>query len=152
METLPKTIITVKTDINAPVEKIWNMWSDPKHIMRWNNASADWHTPRAENDLRPGSRFIWHMAARDGSSSFDFSGIYERVIPFKLIEYILDDGRKVRVLFETNGPETTLTETFDAEHVNPVELQRQGWQSILNNFKRYVETLHRWKSSISKFS
>ncbi|MFD3003466.1 SRPBCC domain-containing protein [Pontibacter toksunensis] len=134
------TNIKVSTTIQAPVEKVWKYWTEPQHIMQWNNASGEWHTPRAENDLRVGGKFLSRMEARDGSMGFDFSGIYTAIQEHKLIEYALEDGRKVQVLFVPNGRETSVTETFAAEQTHPVEMQRAGWQAILDNFKSYVES------------
>lgn len=132
--------ITVSAIIDAPVNQVWKYWTDPKHIIRWNNASEDWHTPRAENDLRIGGKFLSRMEARDGSEGFDFEGKYLKVEPLRIIEYVLADSRKIKVRFDSDGVKTTVTEVFDAEHENSVELQESGWQSILNNFKKYVET------------
>ena len=132
--------ITVRAIINAPVQKVWEYWTNPKHIIQWYNASSDWHTPRAENDLRVGGKFLSRMEARDGSMGFDFEGKYLKVEPQKLIEYILADDRKIKVRFDSDGVKTTVTEIFDAENENPVEMQETGWQSILDNFKKYVET------------
>lgn len=140
METMEKTKITVQTQVNAPVEKVWSYWSEPKHIMQWNSASDDWHTPYSENDLRTGGKFKSTMAARDGSVSFDFEGVYGNVEPLKVIEYSMSDGRKVKVTFNSKGKGTTVTEIFDAEQTNSVEMQRGGWQAILDNFKKYTET------------
>ena len=140
METTVKTKITVKATINAPVETVWNKLTNPKHILYWNNASDDWYTPRAENDLRAGGRFMSRMESRDGKHGFEFSGTYSRVVPYRLIEYTLDDERKVKLTLESNENETKVEETFEAEPLNPVELQQTGWQAILNNFKKYVET------------
>jgi uncharacterized protein YndB with AHSA1/START domain len=103
METPGKTFITIEATIHAPIEKVWDFWTSPDHIVRWNNASADWHTPKAENDLRAGGRFLSRMEARDGSYGFDFTGTYTNVEQFKLIEYILDDGRKVQASFISTG-------------------------------------------------
>ena len=140
MKTTAKKSITVEATVNAPVEKVWTLWSDPKHITQWCNASDDWHAPKAENDLRTGGKFNTTMAAKDGSVSFDFEGTYTEVEPHKLIEYGLADGRKVKIVFAPNGNDTIITETFDAEEVNAIDMQRNGWQAILNNFKKYVET------------
>lgn len=134
-----RTVITAETTINAPVEKVWSCFTTPQHILKWNNASDDWHTPRAENDVRPGGKFLWRMEARDGSVGFDFTGVYNKVELFKLLEYTLDDNRKVQVQFESRGDATVVTEKFEAEEMNSVELQKEGWQAILNNFKKYVE-------------
>lgn len=132
--------ITVKASIQSPVEKVWQLWTDPGHIVNWNHASEDWHSPRATNDLRKGGKFSSRMEARDGSRGFDFEGIYDQVVEPRLIEYTMSDGRKVKVEFLSRGDQTQVIETFDPEASNPVELQKQGWQSILNNFKKYVET------------
>lgn len=131
--------VTISAVINAPVDKVWKQWTTPADIMNWNNASPDWHTPRAENDLRAGGSFSSRMEAKDGSFGFDFGGVYDEVETHKVIAYTLGDNRKVRIVFESNGSNTTVTETFDAENQNPVEMQRAGWQSILDNFKKYVE-------------
>lgn len=134
-----KTIITVQATINAPVEKVWKLWTDPEHIVNWNNASDDWHTPRAENDLRAGGRFLSRMEARDGSSGFDFTGRYSIVEHYKQIEYLLDDSRNVQIIFIPRGNVTTVTEAFEAEQINTSEMQKAGWQAILDNFKKYAE-------------
>jgi uncharacterized protein YndB with AHSA1/START domain len=139
MTTTEKTSITVQTTINAPVEKVWEFFTDPKHIVRWNNASDDWHTPRAENDLQVGGRFLYRMEAKDGSMGFDFDGEYTKVEKYREIEYKLGDGRRVNLSFAGTGSETKVTETFDAEETHSIEMQQQGWQSILDNFKKYVE-------------
>ncbi len=139
METSEKTAITIETTIKAPVEKVWELWTSPEHITKWNSASPDWHTPSATNDLRVGGKFTSRMEARDGSMGFDFEGIYDEVDTHKTLAYSLGDTRKVKVIFEGNGEETKVTETFDPENTNPVEMQRAGWQAILDNFKKYVE-------------
>jgi uncharacterized protein YndB with AHSA1/START domain len=139
MTTTEKTTITVSASINAPIEKVWELWTAPKHIMQWNNASPDWHTPKAENDLRTGGRFSSRMEAKDGSFGFDFGGVYDEVKMHKVIAYTIGDGRKVKVNFTGNGNTTEVVEAFEAEGTNPVEMQRGGWQAILNNFKKYVE-------------
>ncbi|HEX8516344.1 MAG TPA: SRPBCC family protein [Bacteroidia bacterium] len=140
MEKQGKTQVTVETTIKAPVEMVWKLWTSPEHITRWNTASPDWHTPRAENDLRTGGKFLSRMEAKDGSFGFDFEGIYDNVIPNELITYTMADGRKTTVKFSANGNETKVVEIFDAENENPVDMQREGWQAILNNFKKYAET------------
>lgn len=133
--------ITVQTTVNAPVKKVWESWSEPKHITKWCQASDDWHAPKAENDLRPGGKFTTTMAAKDGSVSFDFGGTYSNVKPNSLIEYAIEDGRKVKITFEALGDKTRVTETFEPESVNAIEMQRAGWQAILDSFKNYTETL-----------
>ena len=140
MPSSQKTVITVNANINAPVQKVWKLWTDPAHIIKWNNASADWHTPRAENDLRVGGKFLSRMEARDGSMGFDFAGIYERVEPLKNIAYVLGDGRNVDVTFTENNGITEVSESFEAEEMNSIELQQAGWQSILDNFRKYAES------------
>ncbi len=132
--------ITVRTIIDAGIKKAWEFWTDPKHIINWNFASDDWHCPKATNDPRTGGRFSSVMAAKDGSMSFDFEGIYDEVIPNKSIRYSMEDGRKVSITFKDNADRTEIIETFDAESTHPLELQKAGWQAILDNFKKYVES------------
>ena len=139
METTEKTAITIKAVINAPVEKVWACWTEPEHITKWCQASPDWHAPYAENDVREAGKFKTTMAAKDGSVSFDFEGTYTQVEKYKMINYMLADGRKVNVIFSANGNETIVTETFDPENQNPIEMQRAGWQAILDSFKKYTE-------------
>jgi uncharacterized protein YndB with AHSA1/START domain len=141
METTNKTAITVEATIKSPIEKVWKFWNEPKHITKWCQASDDWHAPYAENDLRTGGKFKTTMAAKDGSFSFDLEGVYTNVQEHKLIEYTMngDDQRKVKIAFSDQGTETKVTETFDPENINSIELQRGGWQAILNNFKKYTE-------------
>ena len=139
METKSKTVITVETSINSPVEKVWQYWTKPAHITKWNSASDDWHTPWAKNDLRTGGNFSSRMEAKDGSMGFEFGGIYDEVREPEYIEYTMGDGRKVKVHFTPDGNRTKVTESFDAEETNPVEMQQGGWQSILDNFKKYTE-------------
>jgi uncharacterized protein YndB with AHSA1/START domain len=139
METAEKTNITIETTVKSPIEKVWELWTEPKHITQWCAASNDWHAPYAENDLRTDGKFKTTMAARDGSVSFDFEGVYTSVQPYKVIEYAIVDGRKVKIIFSRHGSETKITETFEAENINSIELQRGGWQSILDNFKAYAE-------------
>src|SRR5688572_28510820 len=139
METIERTAVTVEATVDAPVEKVWKYWNEPQHITQWCAASEDWHAPYAENDLRKDGKFKTTMAAKDGSFSFDFEGIYTKVEPNKLIEYVMSDGRKVVITFSADGSATSVTETFDPENEHPVVMQREGWQSILNNFKRHTE-------------
>lgn len=140
MTTESRISITVEATVNVPVERAWLLWTIPEHIMQWNNASEDWHTPKAESDLREGATFCYTMAAKDGSFSFDFAGTFDRIAVHKLITYTLGDGRKVQVHFKPEGNSTIITEVFEAENIHSPELQQQGWQAILNNFKRYAET------------
>ncbi len=135
------TKVTVEATVNAPVEKVWKTWSEPQHIKNWCAASDDWHAPRAENDLRTGGTFSTRMEAKDGSFGFDFGGVYDNVKENELIEYTMGDGRKVDVKFSSVGDQTKVVETFDAEATNPVEMQRGGWQAILDNFKKYTESI-----------
>jgi uncharacterized protein YndB with AHSA1/START domain len=139
METTTNSAITVTALVKAPIERVWACWSEPEHITRWCQASDDWHAPYAENDLRKGGKFKTTMAARDGSVSFDFEGVYSNVEQHKLIEYAMEDGRKVMIIFSARDNETEVVETFDPEGTNPLDMQREGWQSILNNFKQYTE-------------
>jgi len=132
--------ITVEATINAPVEKVWNYWTEPKHITQWCQASDDWHAPFAENDVQVNGTFKTTMAAKDGSFSFDFGGVYTNVEKNKLMEYTMGDGRKVKVIFEGEGNATKVIETFEPESQNSREMQQGGWQAILNNFKKHTET------------
>jgi len=139
METANNTAITVTSTINAPVTKVWEFWSKPEHITKWCNASDDWHVPYADNDLRVDGKFKTTMAAKDGSFSFDFGGIYTDVKENSLIAYGIEDGRQVKIEFAERDGVTTVTETFDPETTNPIEMQRGGWQAILDNLKKYTE-------------
>ena len=134
-----KINITVEATVNAPIEKVWNYWTTPQHITQWNNASDDWHCPKAENHLQKGGKLSAPMEAKDGSFSFDFWGIYDDVIENELIMYTMGDGRKATVTFASIGDITRVTETFEAEDQNSIELQQGGWQAILNNFKKHTE-------------
>jgi uncharacterized protein YndB with AHSA1/START domain len=133
------TPITVETTVRAPVDKAWRYFTEPAHITKWNAASDDWHSPRATNDLRVGGQFNCRMEAKDGSVGFDFAGTYDEVVPNKRIAYRMTDGRKVVVTFAQDGDTTRVTETFDPESQNPVDMQRGGWQSILDNYKKDAE-------------
>jgi uncharacterized protein YndB with AHSA1/START domain len=139
MEKNDNSKITVETTINAPIEKVWIYWTEPEHITKWNNASDDWHTPFSQNDLRVGGKFLSRMEAKDGSFGFDFSGIYDEVKLNKAICYTLGDGRKVAITFIGEKKETKVIETFESEVANSIELQKKGWQAILDNFKKYTE-------------
>jgi uncharacterized protein YndB with AHSA1/START domain len=131
--------ITVEVIVNASLQKTWDSWTSPTHIVNWNNASDDWHTTLATNDLRTGGSFMSRMAAKDGSFSFDFNGVYDQVITHKRIVYSIEDGRKVTIDFSEEGYSTKIVEIFEAETENSEELQRAGWQAILYNFKKYTE-------------
>lgn len=132
--------VTIKALVNASTEKVWNCWTEPQHIIKWNAASDDWHTPRATNDVRPGGKFTSRMEAKDGSMGFDFEGVYEKVVPHQHLSYAMSDGRKVEVTFTPKGNAVEVVETFDAEQTNSIEMQRGGWQAILDNFKKYTES------------
>jgi uncharacterized protein YndB with AHSA1/START domain len=135
---LPKSI-TIQTIVNAPLEKVWRSWNEPQHIIRWAFASKDWEAPHAENDVRIGGRFKTVMAAKDKSTGFDFTGTYTNVVDHELIEYDTDDDRHVQVKFKNLADGVEIIETFEPEKINPEEMQRSGWQAILDNFKEYVE-------------
>ena len=130
---------TIETIVNAPIEKVWCCWTEPEHIKKWNNASEDWHTPKAENNLQVGGKFLLRMEAKDGSMGFDFFGFYTDVQINKHIAYTLEDDRKVEIFFIEEGNQTKVVETFETENINSTELQRAGWQAILDNFKKYTE-------------
>lgn len=136
---MEKVQITVQSKVNARVEKVWEYWNAPEHIMKWNSASPDWHTPKSENDLRVGGKFCARMEAKDGSFGFDFGGVYDEVVANERIAYTMEDGRKTEITFINHGHTTEVIETFDAEGQNPVEMQQAGWQAILDNFKKYTE-------------
>lgn len=132
--------ITIEITILSPVQKVWEYYSDPEHIIKWNFADESWHCPAAENDLRTGGKLRTRMEAKDGSFGFDFEGTYDEVAPPEKIRYHLEDGRKVAVVFKEIDNNTTNVEiTFDPEQQNPYEMQREGWYAILNNFHKYVE-------------
>jgi uncharacterized protein YndB with AHSA1/START domain len=135
-------MITVKCKVEAPIEIVWKLWTAPEHITKWNYASGDWHTPYAENDLRVGGKFKSTMASKDGTMSFDFEGEYTLVEQNKTIKYFMSDGRKVEVTFAETGGGVEVVESFDPETVNPEEMQRDGWQAILHNFKKHVENFY----------
>ncbi|UUV21545.1 SRPBCC domain-containing protein [Flavobacterium sp. CBA20B-1] len=131
--------ITVSVIINSSIDKVWNQLNNPKDIEQWNQASADWHCMNASNDLKVGGTLKSTMAAKDGSSSFDYEAIYDTIIPNELIKYHLLDGRMVEISFQETTNQVLVTETFDAENQNSEELQKAGWQAILNSFKKHVE-------------
>lgn len=133
-------MVTVETSVNATVEKVWESWTKPESIMEWNSASPDWYTPKAENELREGGKFSYTMAAKDGSMSFDFWGNYTKIIVNELIDYTLGDGRKVSISFKNENGKVRITESFQPESQNTLELQKGGWQAIMDNFKKFVES------------
>lgn len=134
-----QTAITVQTIIHAPIEKVWEFWTKPEHIVNWAFASDDWEAPSAENDVREGGKFKIVMAAKDKSTSFDFAGIYTDVKEHECIGYDMDDGRHVKTVFTKLPEGISVVETFDPETINSEEMQRSGWQAILDNFKKYAE-------------
>lgn len=134
-----KTTITLEIHVKASIEKVWEFWTKPEHITKWNAASEDWQTTRAVNDLTIGGKFLSRMEAKDGSFGFDFEGIYDEVLTNEEISYTLLDDRKVTITFLQTGNKVKITETFEAENENSIQLQKLGWQAILNNFKKYVE-------------
>ncbi len=133
------SIITVDVTIQAPIDKVWTYWTTPQHIRNWNFAIDEWHCPSAQNELIVNGSFNYRMEAKDGSMGFDFAGTYDEIIEKKSIGFSLDDGRKVKVTFIDNGADTQVVESFEPEKNNPTEMQQMGWQSILNNFKKYAE-------------
>lgn len=136
-----KPVITISAEVNAPVEKVWESWTTPEHLMKWNQASGDWHCPAAAMDVKTGGKFSATMAAKDGSFSFDFGGDYNEVKEKEYILATMGDGRMWNTYFKADGNKTTVTEKFEAESMNSLEMQQGGWQAILNNFKKYTETL-----------
>jgi len=134
-----KNEITIEALVQAPIDKVWKYWNEPAHITKWCAASPEWHAPAADNDLKAGGKFTTTMAAKDGSMSFDFWGIYDQVKTNELIEYTMGDGRKAKIVFSKSGDTTKVVESFEPESENPRELQQGGWQAILNSFKSYTE-------------
>ncbi len=133
------TKIQIEASIKSALPKVWAYWTEPKHITKWNFAIPEWHCPSASNDLKVGGKYSARMEAKDGSFGFDLEGIYDEVIPQKKLTFTMPDGRTVTTSFESLGDTTKVTTIFAAEMQNPIEMQKQGWQSILNNFKRYTE-------------
>lgn len=131
--------ITIHAEINAGIDSVWENWTLPQHVIHWNFASPDWHCPDAQNDLQVGGKFTFTMASRDGEMSFPFGGVYTEVVPMQHIAYVMADGRRVSVDFVERDGITTVTEVFDPEEMNPLDMQQAGWQAILNNFKAYAE-------------
>jgi len=131
--------ITIEANISATPETVWNAYTDPKHITQWNFASPEWCCPSASNDLQVGGKYEARMEAKDGSFGFDLIGFYDAIEPGVLLDYHLEDGRKVITRFESISEGVKVTTVFDAESENPIEMQQQGWQAILNNFKAHVE-------------
>ena len=134
-------MLTVSAEIASSIKKVWEAWCNAAHVTQWNYASADWHCPAAVSDFRVGGEFHYTMAAKDGSFSFDFWGTFQKIEQLKSINIILGDGRKLFVSFEATPTGTIITEKFEPEQQNPIEMQQAGWQMILDNFKSYVESL-----------
>ena len=132
--------ITVEATVNAPVSEVWKAWNDPKDIMQWNAADPSWHCPASENNLSVGGKFKHRMEARDGSFGFDFEGEYDKIEPLQEISYTMSDGRRVTTWFVAKNGTTTITSSFDAEEENDPDMQKQGWQAILDNFVNYVSS------------
>jgi uncharacterized protein YndB with AHSA1/START domain len=137
---MDKQKINIEATINASLAKVWQYYTEPKHITQWNNASDDWHTTRAENDLHKGGKFLSRMEAKDASFGFDFTGVYDEVKVNEYIAYTIDDGRKVEIDFSAQGNQCKIRIAFEAETQNPIEMQREGWQAILDNFKKYTQS------------
>ena len=131
--------ITVQAMIHAPMDRVWDLYTAPEHIIRWNHASDNWHSPKAENDLQAGGKFSFRMEAKDGSAGFDFFGTYQEVETGELITYTMGDGRNARVTFSEHKEGTNVEIQFEAETTHSMEMQRDGWQAILDNFKKYTE-------------
>lgn len=125
--------------IDAAMDVVWKCWITPADIIKWNNASEDWHTPDASNDLRKGGKFTYKMEAKNGSVGFDFGGTYGDIIDRQEINYTLEDGRRVRIIFMNVDHKVQIIESFEVEDIHPIEMQQQGWQAILDNFQKYVE-------------
>ncbi|MCT4559781.1 MAG: SRPBCC family protein [Crocinitomicaceae bacterium] len=136
-----KPKLKVHVTVGKPLGVVWDVWTNPEHITKWNAASEDWHTPTASNDLRTGGGFTFRMEAKDGSMGFDMGGVYTKVIDQEQISYIMADGRSVNVWFKEENGQVEVTEIFEAEDQNPIEMQQAGWQSIMDNFKKYTESL-----------
>lgn len=137
---MDKKQIEISTKVNSDIHKVWEYWTKPGHIIMWNSPSEEWHTPKAENELKKGGRFTFRMEAKDGSAGFDFGGTYDVVKDKEFISYTLDDARKVDISFENKDNQVLIVEKFEPESQNSEEMQRDGWQAILNNFKSYIES------------
>ncbi len=131
--------IEIQTRVISPVEKVWELYTSPEHIINWNFASEDWRCPKALNDLRKGGSFNFRIEAKDGSGGFNLRGTYEEVITHEIISYTLEDNRTVTTTFQENKGITKIITVFEAEETNPKEMQKKGWQAILDHFKTYVE-------------
>lgn len=131
--------IKISAIIQADIKHVWESWNNPDSVKQWNTAMPSWHCPKAENDFTIGGKFSYTMAAKDGSFSFDFEGEYTNIIPHQQIAYTMADGRKVEIYFKSVPEGVEINERFEPENMNSLEMQKEGWQSILNNFKKYVE-------------
>ena len=134
------TQVTIEAVVMAPIDKVWSYWTEPLHITKWNFASDDWCCPKAENDLKPGGQYKVRMEAKDGSFGFDLEGVYDEILIPNKLSHTMNDGRKVSTSFETIDMKVKVITIFDADSQNAVEMQRAGWQAILNNFKAYAES------------
>jgi uncharacterized protein YndB with AHSA1/START domain len=139
---MSKEQITISSVVAVAPEQVWKYWTEPSHITQWNFANDDWCCPSAENDLKVGGRYAARMEAKDDSFGFDFEAVYDEVSPYKSLTYTMCDGRKATTNFELQGTSTKVTTTFEVEQENSIEMQRDGWQAILNNFKTYVERVN----------
>ena len=133
--------IKVELTVSAPIEKVWNVWNDPIHITKWCTGHPDWHTPKVTNDPRVGGKIFTRMEAKDGSSGFDMVNTYDEIIEHQLIKYHMDDGRECEIVFVVEGVNVSITQLLDPESENTVEQQKDGWQTIMNNFKTHIEYL-----------
>jgi uncharacterized protein YndB with AHSA1/START domain len=143
-----KNVVRVSVNVNVPLKLAWEIFAEPDHIVNWNFATEEWHCPSATNDLRLNGSFSWRMEARDGSMGFDYAGKYNTVAEFEHIELSLDDGRKVWITFSEHDDQVEVAETFEIEDENAAEMQKIGWQNILNNYRSYAESI--WNSKIPK--
>ena len=132
--------LTAEIILQAPIEKVWKLWTTAADIKQWNNPSDEWYSPNVEIDLKTGGRFLFRMETKNGSVGFDHAGRYDKILLHQLIEYTVDDGRRSVIVFSTNNDSTTVTETFEPEPQTPVDMQKEFCQSVLNNFKKYVES------------
>ncbi len=133
------TAIKIQTTVSKDPQTTWDCYTLPEHIVNWNFASEDWHCPEAENEMTVGGKYRARMEAKDGSFGFDFEGVYQHIKPGESFGYQLEDGRNIEVIFKPQGDSTEVTVTFDADEQNPIDMQRNGWQAILDNFQKYTE-------------
>jgi uncharacterized protein YndB with AHSA1/START domain len=138
MDPKEQTFLNAETEVNAPIDKVWALWNAPEHITQWNSFSDEWHTPKAENDLRTGGSFLYVMSLKDGSFSFNFQGTYDNVQNLQLIAYTLDDGRQANISFTGSNP-VKIIENFEPDKNQPNDMQKEYCQAVLDSFKKYVE-------------